>query len=561
MIDNKQLERWLSYADQSLLTKHELAQLDDEIEREDAFYQNLEFGTGGMRGKIGLGTNRMNIFTVRKAALGLANYLIKSGQDLSKGVVISHDTRRFSREFAYEICRTISTQGITTYLFDRNQPTPVLSYAVRYLQCLAGIMITASHNPPQYNGIKVYGEDGAQLSLEPSEAVIEEVNKVEDELNIQVDSLTSLINKGLVKMISPQLIEDYLKEVTQLVDKVKEDNLTVVFTPLHGCANYLGPKVLENIGLTRVYPVLEQSIEDGNFSTVKSPNPEEKYALAYASVLGKEVGADILLATDPDADRLGVAVLNNEGDYTLLNGNQTGALLLDYICQQTLPEHPFAVKTIVTSELGKKIAESYNVEMFDVLTGFKFIGELIKDYQDTQKIKNYIFGYEESYGYLAGDFARDKDAVQIVALLAKAASDYKLQGMTLLDRLEKLYQQHGYFVEQQFAHTLEGVAGKQRIDEIMSNVRQNPPKNLGGLKVVALEDYANATSINIATDEVTALELPKSNVLKFIFDNDMWACIRPSGTEPKIKVYTSLKSDVVDIEKVGSEIDATIMNY
>ncbi|WP_077615176.1 phospho-sugar mutase [Caenibacillus caldisaponilyticus] len=569
-----QYERWLGFPDLDAELKAELEAMQGDPSRlEDAFYKNLEFGTGGMRGELGPGTNRMNIYTVRKASEGLARYLLQQGEDnKAKGVVISYDSRRNSQRFAMEAARTIGRHGIKTYVFESLRPTPVLSFAVRHLKAAAGVMITASHNPPQYNGYKVYNEDGGQLPPAEADEVIRFVNQVEDELSVPVADEDELKRTGLLQIIGPDVdraYQDHLKTISvnpEVIQSVGRD-LKIVFTPLHGTAYHPVMDGLKNWGFQNVTVVKEQAEPDSEFSTVRLPNPEEHDAFEYAIRYGEEIGADLLLGTDPDADRVGVAVKNEVGRYTVLTGNQTGAILLHYLLTQkrdkgVLPENGVVLKTIVTSELGAKIAESFGVPTVNTLTGFKFIGEKIREYEAAGTYK-FLFGYEESYGYLIGDFVRDKDAVQACLLAAEAAAYYKQQGKTLYDALQDLYKAYGYFREDLVSLTLKGKEGADKIRGIMEDFRKHPPEAVGGVPVTVLEDYKVSERRDRAAGTVSAIALPKSNVLKYHLADGSWFCLRPSGTEPKIKFYFGVKADSADeskakLERLKQEIMARV---
>ncbi|WP_201715342.1 phospho-sugar mutase [Rossellomorea arthrocnemi] len=542
-------EKWSSY----LRLDEEVNELlesmkDDEKTLEDAFYKNLEFGTGGMRGEIGPGTNRMNIYTVRKASEGLARYIEEQGEEAkNRGVVIAYDSRYKSPEFAMESAKTLATHGIQTYVFDELKPTPELSFALRQLKAFSGIVVTASHNPPEYNGYKVYGEDGAQLPPHVADEVIEKVNAVENELEIHVKTEEELKAAGLIKMIGEEIDEAYLEQLISISEKpqiAKETDLKIVFSPLHGTALKMAETGLKALGYQHVHIVKEQAVPDPEFTTVKSPNPEDKAAFEYAIRDGKTMDADILIATDPDADRLGVAVKGESGEYILLTGNQTGAILLDYILarkqeKDMIPKNGRVFKTIVTSELGRKVAEHYGASVEDVLTGFKFIGEKIKKYEETGEY-SFLFGYEESYGYLIGDFARDKDAIQAVLMASEAAAYYKREGKTLYDVLNELFQKHGFYQEGLKSLTLKGKEGAEQIQGILKDFRNEPLKEVGGIRVVSSEDYKVSERVNLVTGEEAAIHLPSSNVLKYFLEDGSWICLRPSGTEPKIKFYFSV---------------------
>ncbi|MEH7123594.1 phospho-sugar mutase [Bacillus sp. JJ1773] len=536
-------DRWIGFESLDQKLKEDLIQ-KDEKRLEDAFYKDLEFGTGGMRGEIGAGTNRMNIYTVRKASAGLAAYIEENGSEAkAQGVVIAYDSRHMSKEFAMEAAKTLATRGIQTYVFKELRPTPELSFAVRYLQAFSGIVITASHNPPEYNGYKVYGSDGSQLPPKLADIVISKVNEIENELLINIDDETDLMDKGLIKIIGEEVDRKYIERLVAISENPtlgSETDLKIVFTPLHGTGNIPVRAALAALNYKQVYVVDEQELPDPEFSTVKSPNPEEKSAFELAIKVGKEKNADLLIATDPDADRLGIAVRNQSGEFVLLTGNQTGAVLLHYILSQKkekniLPENGIVLKTIVTSELGRKIASSFGADTVDVLTGFKFIAEKMKEYEATAEYQ-FLFGYEESYGYLIGDFARDKDAVQAALLASEAAAFYKKKGMTLYEGLLSLFEQYGYFLEGLESITLKGKEGAQQIQEILASFRTNPLNQAAGIKVAAVEDYLTGVRTESNGDQ-SSISLPKSNVIKYHFEDGTWICLRPSGTEPKMKFY------------------------
>lgn len=562
--------KWLKFPDLEPSLKEQLLVIkDDEKKLEDVFYKNLEFGTGGMRGELGPGTNRMNLYTVRKASLGLANFLLSHGEDFAKkGVVISYDSRHMSPEFALEVAKTVGVYGIKSYLFSELRPTPELSFAVRHLKTAAGVMITASHNPPEYNGYKVYGEDGGQLPPKEADELTKFVYEVEDELSVPVLTKEELLEKGLLQYIGEDVDKVYLDHVQSIqlnkeqVEKVGDD-LKIVFTPLHGTSNKLIQQGLKMFGFKNVTVVKEQEQPDPNFSTVASPNPEESAAFEIAIRYGKEIDADILLGTDPDCDRLGVAVKNSEGEYVVLTGNQTGALLLHYILSQrkeqgTLPENGVVLKTIVTSEIGRAIAESFGLTTIDTLTGFKFIGEKIKEFEKTKEYQ-FLFGYEESYGYLIGDFVRDKDAVQAALLATEVAAYYKAQGKSLYDGLLDLFETYGFYREGLRSLTLKGKDGAEKIQWIMEQFRQNPPKTVAGVEVVAVEDYKTSVRKEFSRGKESPIQLPKSNVLKYFLADGSWFCVRPSGTEPKCKFYfavvgKSLEESNERLEKLQTDI-------
>ena len=529
-------------------TRKELIELqDNEKEIEDRFYKELEFGTAGLRGIMGAGTNRMNKYIVGKATQGLANY-IKSKHAEEKGVVISYDSRNNSKEFSQISALVLNANGIKTYVFKDIAPVPELSYSVKKLKTIAGIMITASHNPPKYNGYKVYGEDGAQITSPVDKEIMEEVKKVKSYEEIQKISKEEAIKKGLYFEVGKEIEDSYIEEVKkQLLNKEvikKQENLSIVYTPLHGTGNRLVQRVLKEIGFKNVHIVKEQEQPDGNFPTVEYPNPEDKKAFTLAIELAKKVDAEIVLATDPDADRLGVFVKNNN-EYIPLTGNMSALLILEYILSQrkeknSLPKNAAVIKSIVSSTMAKPICEKYDVTLFEVLTGFKYIGEKIKEFEETNEY-NFIFGYEESYGCLAGTHARDKDAVVAVTLLCEAAAYYKEKGLTLWEQMLKMYETYGYYKEGVKQVTLEGIDGAEKIKAIMTNLRENPLKKIGDYEVKRIRDYQSQTIYNNETKETTKIELPVSNVLYYELESDSWIAVRPSGTEPKIKYYIGVK--------------------
>ncbi|AAS43959.1 MULTISPECIES: phospho-sugar mutase [Bacillus] len=550
----QEFSRWLSYAELDAELKEQLENMkQDEKKIEDSFYKNLEFGTGGMRGELGAGTNRLNVYTVRKATQGLAKFIEKLGEEAKKrGVVVAYDSRHKSPEFAMEVAATLGAHGITTYVFESLRPTPVLSFAVRHLHTVSGIVLTASHNPPEYNGYKVYGEDGGQLPPKEADELISYVNAVEDELTVEVADVEQLKADGLLHIIGQEVDDAYAAELNnviinkEMVQKVGKD-LKIVFTPLHGTSNISVRRGLKEVGFTDVTVVKEQELPDPNFSTVKSPNPEEHAAFEYAIRDGEKVGADVLIATDPDADRLGVAVRNHDGEFQVLTGNQTGALMLDYLLSQkkengTLPENGVVLKTIVTSEIGRTIAKAYGLDTVDTLTGFKFIGEKIKQYEESGQYE-FQFGYEESYGYLIRPFCRDKDAVQSVLFACEVAAYYKSQGKTLYDGLLEVFEKYGFFREDLVSLTLKGKDGAEQIQEMMATFRENPPKEVAGLTVVAVEDYKASMITSLQDGHKEEIHLPKSNVLKYQLEDGSWFCLRPSGTEPKIKFYFGVQDN------------------
>lgn len=519
----------------------------DEKAIEDRFYQYVSFGTGGVRGLIGAGTNRMNIYTIRRVAEGLARFVTSQGQEIkNRGVVIAYDTRHFSYEFAVETARVLGAHGIKTYVYKESRPTPQLSFTVRELNAFAGVVITASHNPKQYNGFKVYGEDGAQLVPAGANAIIQHMNEIEDIFNIAVAEVAQLEETGLLQWILTELDDKFMAQLLTLKNNDAIDyNMKLVYTPLHGAGLVPVVEGLKQFGFNEVHVVKEQAVQDGAFPTVTYPNPEEAAAFSMAIELGKEVGADLLLATDPDADRLGVAVRNGD-NYELLTGNQLGALLLHYILQTkqangTLPDNGAMLKTIVTSELGTAIATHFGVETINTLTGFKYIAEKIAEFEKT-KSHTYLFGYEESYGYLIETFVRDKDAVQVALKVAEMAAYYATQQKTLLQALQELYETFGYYQEALISKTFEGKDGQEQMKAILNNYRVTPPQAFSSIPVARVEDYL--TSIATMSDGTTeAIQLPKENVLKFILEDGSWVTVRPSGTEPKCKFYIGVKQD------------------
>ena len=537
-------------------TKTELKALKgDEKEIEDRFYRQLEFGTGGLRGVIGAGTNRMNIYTVRQATQGLANYVLsQNGQD--RGVAIAYDSRIMSPEFAMEAALCLNANGIKTYRFTSLRPTPELSFAVRELGCIAGIVLTASHNPREYNGYKVYWEDGGQITPPHDKNILAEVAKVTSFEQVKTMSLEAAKNAGLFQEIGEEIDDKYMVELKKQsihpeVIKEMAKDFTIVYTPLHGTGNLPVRRVLKELGFEKVYVVKEQELPDGNFPTVAYPNPESPKAFEMALALAKEVDADIVLATDPDADRLGVYCKDTKnGEYVSFTGNMSGMLIAEYILKEriatgTMPENPALVETIVTTDMAKVIATDYNVKLIEVLTGFKYIGEQIRWFEE-QNTYNYVFGLEESYGCLAGTYARDKDACVAVMMLCEVASWYKKQNMTLWDAMVAMYEKYGYFKEGLETMTLKGMDGAAQIQEMMNNARNNPPTELAGLQVLAVRDYKADSRKDMVTGEITSTGLPSSNVLYYELENNSWCCIRPSGTEPKIKFYFGVKGDSLE---------------
>lgn len=522
---------------------------NDEKKREDAFYKNLEFGTGGMRGEIGVGTNRMNTYTVRKASQGIAEFIMAAGSEaMNRGIVIAYDSRRKSPEFAQEAAATFAKNGIQAYVYESPRTTPQLSFSVRELNAFMGVVITASHNPPEYNGYKVYGEDGAQLNLEDAEHVISFVNEIDDELAIEKGDFDSLLKVGTIQYVGAkldQLYGDAVKSVQHQSDQTMKEKIRVVFSPLHGASGETVQTIMTEAGYTQFDYVAEQMKPDGEFLTVKSPNPEEASSFELAKEKGVKTNADLLITVDPDGDRVGIAVKQDE-DFTLLTGNQTGAILIEYLLTQTkdkgaMPANGRVFKTIVTSDLGRVIAEYHGASTEDVLTGFKFIGEKIKQYEETNEFQ-FLFGYEESYGYLIKPFARDKDAIQSVIAITEAAAYYKSHGKTLLDVLHDLYERHGYYLESLVSVTKKGADGARAIQQLLTSLRENPLQEIAGMSIDAEEDYSTQTRSFVDGREKEKLTLPKSNVIKYFLEDGSWVCVRPSGTEPKIKYYIGVTS-------------------
>ena len=517
----------------------------NKVALEDAFYEELTFGTGGMRGILGPGTNRMNIYTVRRAVKGLAYYVEETCVNYKdRGVVIAYDSRHLSKEFALECAKVLGVHGIKAYIFDSIRPTPLLSYAVRYLGAVAGIMITASHNPPEYNGFKVYNESGSQVSLAEANEMIDHIQQVGDAFAVPVLNEEQLITENLLQWIENEVDHAYLEQLLKISkldqDKIEQaKDVSIVFTPLHGTAQRLVPAGLKQLHFHQVAVVEEQMIPDPEFTTVESPNPEEHQAFKEAIKVGKEIDADVLLATDPDADRLGVAVKDGTGDYVVLTGNQLGALLLDYILKHTHENIlPCArmIKTIVTSELGRKVADNYGVKTIDTLTGFKYIGAKINEFDATGE--SFVFGYEESYGYLINGFTRDKDAVQSAVMACEMAQYWKNKGYTLLDALYLLYERHGFYKEGLSSLTLEGKVGQQQIAEIVELFRTEQKTHIGSLATKYIEDYKDGERVYMNKGkQKESLSLPEENVVKYVLEDNSWICLRPSGTEPKLKWY------------------------
>lgn len=556
----KRYEEWIKNPYFDNATKAELKRIaNDEKEIEERFYRDLEFGTGGLRGIIGAGTNRMNIYTVRKATQGLSNFILKEKTD-KKGVAIAFDSRNMSPEFAEEAALCLAANGIKAYIFPSLRPTPMLSFALRELGCTAGIVVTASHNPPEYNGYKVYWEDGAQITYPKDEQIIGEVNAVTDYASVKTMSREEAKKAGLYQVIGTEIDDQYIEALKSLVIheeiiRKEAQNLKIVYTPLHGTGNIPVRRILTELGFEKVYIVKEQELPDGNFPTVSYPNPEDKNAFKLALDLAKEVDADIILATDPDADRLGVYAKDTKtGEYRSFTGNMSGMLILEYILSQrkelgTLPKNGAVVTTVVSGKMSKEISKEYGMTLIETLTGFKYIGEQIKFFEQSGK-HEYVFGYEESYGCLVGTHARDKDAVVAVMALCEVAAYCRHQGITLCDQMELLFKKYGYYKEGLCTVTLKGQEGAKKIQAMMEQIRTNVPDAVGGLKVQHFRDYRENIIRDCATGEETSTGLPKSNVLYFELENDAWCCIRPSGTEPKIKFYIGVKgSDDTDAQE------------
>jgi len=546
----KKYQEWLTntYFDEA--TRAELSALkDNDNEIQERFFKDLEFGTGGLRGILGAGINRMNIYTVRRATQGLANTIKKAGAQ-SKGVAIAYDSRRMSPEFALDSALCLAANGIHAYLFESLRPTPELSYAVRTLGCTAGIVVTASHNPPEYNGYKVYWEDGAQVTSPKDVEIINEVNSLTDFAEAKTISKEEALAKGLLTILGEEIDNQYNAELKKLViNPISEEGkkLKIVYTPLHGTGNVPVRRILKDLGFENVYIVPEQELPDSDFTTVGYPNPEDPKVYTLAVKLAKEVGADLILATDPDADRLGIMVKDEKGEFVLFNGNMTGALVAEYEFSQkaqkgTLPKNAALIKTIVTGNISDMIAKHYNARLIEVLTGFKYIGEQIKLFEETG-CNEYVFGFEESYGCLVGTHARDKDAIVAVMCLCEAAAYYKSKGISLFEQMNHIYEKYGYFKEDLVSVTLKGIEGMGKIKEIMEGYRLNPPKTAGDFKVLKLRDYKLDTITDIESGAVTPTGLPKSDVLYFEMNDNAWCAVRPSGTEPKIKFYFGVKGE------------------
>ena len=564
-------EQWIAnpYFDEA--TKEELKSIaEDENEIKERFYMDLEFGTAGLRGIIGAGTNRMNIYVVRRATQGLANYIAKVDKK-SQGVAIAYDSRHMSPEFAQEAALCLAANGIKAYIFETLRPTPELSFAVRHLGCVAGINVTASHNPPEYNGYKVYWEDGAQITPPHDSGIMGEVKAISDWNTVKTMDKAEAEKAGLFEVIGKEVDDAYMAELKKQVihmDAIQAEgkNLKIVYTPLHGTGNIPARRILKELGFENVYVVKEQELPDGDFPTVSYPNPEAAEAFELGLKLAKEVDADLVLATDPDADRLGVRVKDKNGEYHDLTGNMSGCLLANYEISQrkavngSLPEDGALIKTIVTTNLADAIAKGYGVKLIEVLTGFKFIGQQILGFEKSGK-GSYLFGFEESYGCLIGTYARDKDAIVATMALCEAAAYYKTQGKTLWDAMIEMYEQFGYYKDDIKAVTVKGSEGLQKIQDIMNSLRQNPPAEFVGHKVVAVRDYKADTIKNLETGEVTPTGLPNSNVLYYELTNDAWVCVRPSGTEPKVKVYYGVKgTSLADADEKSAVMGKAVLD-
>ena len=545
-------QQWLNEENIPENLKNELKDLNTDPEKcEDAFYAPLEFGTAGMRGILGAGINRMNIFTVRQATEGLARFMdTQDPETKRRGVAIAYDSRHMSPEFAMEAAKTLAKHDIPSFVFESLRPTPELSFAVRYFKAFAGIMITASHNPAAYNGYKVYGEDGGQMPPADADALTKYVRSIENPLKIDVLSDEEVAHSGLINIVGEEVDNAYLKEIKtvtinqELINEMGKE-LKLVYTPLHGTGKMLGEKALKQAGFEKFVLVPEQAVADPDFTTVKSPNPEEHSAFEYAIRLGEKEGADLLIATDPDADRLGAAVRMPNGDYQVLTGNQLGSIMIHYILEAhqqagTLPQNAAVLKSIVSSELATAIAEKYNTKMFNVLTGFKFIAEKIQQYEEDHS-QTFIFGFEESYGYLVKPFVRDKDAIQALVLLAEVAAFYKKQGKTLYDGLQDIFEEFGYFEEKTISVTMSGIEGSGKIKALMAKCREQAPTEFAGIQVAQTEDFKELTR-TFADGQTEQLQTPPSDVLKYHLEDGSWIAIRPSGTEPKIKFYLATKA-------------------
>ena len=564
-------QKWVDFAELPDYLRQDLENMDEKT-KEDAFYTNLEFGTAGMRGLIGAGTNRINIYVVRQATEGLARLIeSKGGNEKERGVAIAYDSRHFSPEFAFESAAVLAKHGIKSYVFESLRPTPELSFAVRHLNCFAGIMITASHNPAPFNGYKVYGEDGGQMPPHDADALTTYIRAIENPFAIEVADVEAEKASGLIEVIGEAVDTEYLKEVKDvninpdLIEEFGKD-MKIVYTPLHGTGEMLARRALAQAGFDSVQVVEAQATADPDFSTVKSPNPESQAAFALAEELGRQVGADVLVATDPDADRVGVEVLQKDGSYLNLSGNQIGAIMAKYILEAhknagTLPENAALCKSIVSTDLVTKIAESYGATMFNVLTGFKFIAEKIQEFEEKHN-HTYMMGFEESFGYLIKPFVRDKDAIQAVLVVAELAAYYRSRGLTLADGIEEIYKEYGYYAEKTISVTLSGVDGAEQIKAIMAKFRENGPKEFNATAVSTTEDFKAQTS-TAADGTVTTLTTPPSDVLKYTLADGSWIAVRPSGTEPKIKFYIAVvgesnEDSQAKIANIEAEINAFV---
>ena len=571
MTYQENFQKWADFADLPDYLRRDLESMDEKT-KEDAFYTNLEFGTAGMRGLIGAGTNRINIYVVRQATEGLARLIeSKGGNEKERGVAIAYDSRHFSPEFAFESAAVLAKHGIKSYVFESLRPTPELSFAVRHLNCFAGIMITASHNPAPFNGYKVYGEDGGQMPPHDADALTTYIRAIENPFAVEVADVEAEKASGLIEVIGESIDAEYLKEVKDvninpaLIEEFGKD-MKIVYTPLHGTGEMLARRALAQAGFDSVQVVEAQAIPDPDFSTVKSPNPENQAAFALAEELGRQVGADVLVATDPDADRVGVEVLQKDGSYLNLSGNQIGAIMAKYILEAhknagTLPENAALCKSIVSTDLVTKIAESYGATMFNVLTGFKFIAEKIQEFEEKHN-HTYMMGFEESFGYLIKPFVRDKDAIQAVLVVAELAAYYRSRGLTLADGIEEIYKEYGYYAEKTISVTLSGVDGAEQIKAIMAKFRENGPKEWNATAITVVEDFKAQTS-TAADGTVTALTTPPSDVLKYTLADGSWIAVRPSGTEPKIKFYIAVvgesnEDSQAKIANIEAEINAFV---
>ena len=571
MTYQENFQKWADFADLPDYLRRDLESMDEKT-KEDAFYTNLEFGTAGMRGLIGAGTNRINIYVVRQATEGLARLIeSKGGNEKERGVAIAYDSRHFSPEFAFESAAVLAKHGIKSYVFESLRPTPELSFAVRHLNCFAGIMITASHNPAPFNGYKVYGEDGGQMPPHDADALTTYIRSIENPFAVEVADIEAEKASGLIEVIGEAVDVEYLKEVKDvninpaLIEEFAKD-MKIVYTPLHGTGEMLARRALAQAGFDSVQVVEAQATPDPDFSTVKSPNPESQAAFALAEELGRQVGADVLVATDPDADRVGVEVLQKDGSYLNLSGNQIGAIMAKYILEAhknagTLPENAALCKSIVSTDLVTKIAESYGATMFNVLTGFKFIAEKIQEFEEKHN-HTYMMGFEESFGYLIKPFVRDKDAIQAVLVVAELAAYYRSRGLTLADGIEEIYKEYGYYAEKTISVTLSGVDGAEQIKAIMAKFRENGPKEWNATAVSITEDFKAQTS-TAADGTVTALTTPPSDVLKYTLADGSWIAVRPSGTEPKIKFYIAVvgesnEDSQAKIANIEAEINAFV---